>query len=316
MSETKPRPYATVKASQLASTTAPLQWLLTGLFLRAGAGILGGAPKTGKSFFALELAVAVASQTSAAGYFEVPSAAPVLLLCAEDPHAVVIERLNALCRSRGRLLQSLPLDLIVEPVLLPQGLDRLALTLAQSTPGLLLLDPLIRIHRADENSASEMSVILDGLRALSRDSQTAILLVHHARKAAPSSWPGTGLRGSSDLAAFGDSNLYFKRLAPNGLLELRVEHRAAASPDPLRFKLVIEDDGRTARFHTVDNNPQEEPSALRILALLRNATEPLSSTTVRDKLGVRNQTVLRTLRALNDQGRVQRSGRDGWTLKR
>ncbi|HJW76852.1 MAG TPA: hypothetical protein VJ787_14520, partial [Thermoleophilia bacterium] len=46
------------------------------------------------------------------------------------------------------------------------------------------------------------SVILDGLRKLARSSKTAILLVHHARKAAAGN-AGTGLRGSSDLHAFG-----------------------------------------------------------------------------------------------------------------
>ncbi|MGH7312742.1 MAG: AAA family ATPase, partial [Candidatus Rokuibacteriota bacterium] len=53
-------PYRTLPAAQLGDPTAPLRWLLADLFLVGAAGILGGAPKTGKSFFALELAVAVA----------------------------------------------------------------------------------------------------------------------------------------------------------------------------------------------------------------------------------------------------------------
>jgi len=67
-------PYRTLPAAHLADPTAPLRWLLADLFLAGAAGILGGAPKTGKSFFALELAVAVASGTPAAGRF--PVAAP------------------------------------------------------------------------------------------------------------------------------------------------------------------------------------------------------------------------------------------------
>ena len=175
-------PYATLPAGELERTTAPLAWIVEGLFLEAGAGILGGAPKTGKSFFALDLCVAIASGTSCASSFRVLAPGPVVLLCAEDPQAVVSSRLSALARARGRALKDLPLEVIVETaVRLPDGLPRLEATLAAKKPRLLLLDPLIRLHRADENSASEMSIILDGLRGLARTSKTAILLVHICR---------------------------------------------------------------------------------------------------------------------------------------
>jgi RecA-family ATPase len=151
---------------------------------------------------ALELAVAVASGTPGAGHWAVTSPGPVLLLAAEDPLAVVVQRLAALAAARARALATLPVDLIVEPVVrLPDGLPRLAATVAQRRPVLLILDPLIRVHRADENSAPEMAAILDGLRTLARDSGCAVLLVHHTRKAPALGSPGHGLRGSSDLPA-------------------------------------------------------------------------------------------------------------------
>lgn len=86
-------PYRTLPAAHLGDPAAPLRWLLSELFLVGAAGILGGAPKTGKSFFALELAVAVASATPAAGRSVVPAPGPVLLCAAEDPPAVVVQRL-------------------------------------------------------------------------------------------------------------------------------------------------------------------------------------------------------------------------------
>jgi len=177
-------PYRTLPAACLADPTAPLRWLLADLFLAGAAGILGGAPKTGKSFFALELAVAVASGTPAAGRFPVPAPGPVLLLAAEDPPAVVVQRLAALAAARAHAFATLPVDVIVEPgVRLPEGLARLGATVAHRQPRLLILDPLIRLHRADENSAPEMAGILDGLRALARATDCAVLLVHHTRKA-------------------------------------------------------------------------------------------------------------------------------------
>lgn len=305
-------PYTTLPAGELERTTAPLAWIVDGLFLEAGAGILGGAPKTGKSFLALDLCVAIASGTSCASSFPVLAPGPVVLLCAEDPQAVVSSRLAALARARNRALKDLPIEVIVDAVRLPEGLDRLEATLAATKPRLLLLDPLIRLHRADENSASEMSFILDGLRKLARSSRTAILLVHHARKAVAGN-AGAGLRGSSDLAAFGDTNLYLRRLSQDAALELKIEHRAAAAPAPLRLKLVVDDgDLPSARFDAIGREQQEDPTVGRVLHLLASSSEPLSSAALREKLGVRNQLVADALRGLADAGRIRRAGRDGW----
>jgi hypothetical protein len=307
-------PYATLHAGELANCTAPLSWIVDGLFLEAGAGILGGAPKSCKSFFALDLCVAIASNTACAGTFQVLSPGPVVVLCAEDPHAVISSRLSALARARHRVLSQLPIEVIVESaVRLPEGLERLEATLAAFKPRLLLLDPLIRLHRADENSASEMSVILDGLRKLARTSKSAILLVHHARKAAAGN-AGAGLRGSSDLHAFGDSNLYLRRLTQDSILELKIEHRAAAAPPPMRIKLQVDDDSEpSARFAVVDAARADDPATCRILELLAKSEVPISSAALREKLGVRNQTVAEALKSLQASGRIQRAGRDGWS---
>ncbi len=317
---TPAQPFATLRAAELAERTAPVAWLAENLFLRAGAGILGGAPKSCKSFFALDLCVAVASGTPCAGHFHIPEKGPVTLLCAEDPHAVVVSRLRALSCARGLALDSLPLEVIIEPVVrLPEGLERLAATLAQHKPSLLLLDPLIRLHRADENSAAEMSIILDGLRDLARTSKSAILLVHHARKAAAGSSSGAALRGSSDLAAFGDSNLYLRRLSHDASLELRIEQRATACPPPMRLKLIVQEGATpTASFRPLDKVAvaENDPLQDKLRALLAEAPLPLSSSALREKLGIRNQLVAQALKALHEAGHIQRAGRDGWTLAR
>jgi hypothetical protein len=310
-------PYRTLPAAQLGDPTAPLRWLLADLFLVGAAGILGGAPKTGKSFFALELAVAVASATPAAGRFAVAAPGPVLLCAAEDPPAVVVQRLAALAAAREQALASLPVEVIVEPgVRLPDGLDRLAATVARAAPRLLVLDPLIRLHRADENSAAEMAVILDGLRTLARATACAILLVHHTRKAPAGAIAGHGLRGSSDLHAFGDTNLYLRRLGPDGALELRIEHRAAPCPPPLRLRLCVADAARgpCARFVCEDDDEgARDPLRARTLELVRRAAAPVPTATLRTALGVRKQTLLGLLHRLAAEGTLRRAGRDGWT---
>jgi len=305
-------PFATVPAAELAKATPPARWLLDGLFPAGGAGILGGAPKSMKSFLAAEMAVAVASGSACAGHFAALDPGPVLLLAAEDPPAILLERLAALAAAHDTTLDRLPVHVIVEPrVRLPAGLPRLVATVERHRPRLLVLDPLIRLHDADENSSQEMSAILDGLRALARGSSTAVLLVHHVRKAAAGHTGGNSLRGSSDLWAFGDSNLYVRRVGTEAVLELRLEHRSAACPPPFRIRLDLGDQTAGQARFVLESAPTADPIAER--AVLARRQDPMPTSELRQALGIRKQALLELLRLLERDGRVRRVGREGWT---
>jgi hypothetical protein len=167
----------------------------------------------------------------------------------------------------------------------------------------------VRLHRLDENSASEVSGLLGELRQLQRAWGTAIVLVHHARKSLGGR-PGQGLRGSSDLWAWGDSNAYLTRR--NGSLTLTLEHRHLPAPLPIALELRC--DG-AARLEVVDGKREDlEPlsSSLdqRLLAALRGDM-PLTRTALRARLRVQNQRLGAALRRLEEAGLVRRT-RDGW----
>ena len=124
-----------------------------------------------------------------------------------------------------------------------------------------------------------------------------------------------GLRGSSDLHAFGDSNLYLRKLSQDAVLELKIEHRAAAAPVPVRLKLLVDEgDLPCARFAPRDARTRDDTTtARRILDLLAKSSEALTSAALREKLGVRNQTVSEALKLLQANNRaLHRTGRDGW----
>ena len=79
----------------------------------------------------------------------------------------------------------------------PKDRERLTNTVQAYQPRLLILDPLIRLHRVDENDASQIAGLLSYLRQLQRAFHVAVLVVHHARKDANAARPGQALRGSS-----------------------------------------------------------------------------------------------------------------------
>ena len=65
-------------------------------------GIVGGAPKCGKSLCALSLAVSVASGAPCLGRYQPAQTGRVLLYAAEDPLELVRDRLVGICRACGQ----------------------------------------------------------------------------------------------------------------------------------------------------------------------------------------------------------------------
>jgi hypothetical protein len=309
------------RASELSIASAPLQhWLVEGLWSEQAVGILGGEPKCCKSFLALDLAVSVASGAPCLRRFAVQRSGPVLLFPAEDSLAVVRQRLEGICSAAGVSFQSLAVEVITAPTLrldTPKDRERLSNTVQALQPCLLILDPLIRLHRLDENDASQIAALLSYLRQLQRAFHVAVLVVHHARKDANSTRPGQALRGSSELHGWGDSNLYM-RWRGGAQLTLSTEHRAAPSQDHIALELTQA--GRALALSVVADScaqgvPASEPSALqRVQQILAGLDQPVTVQQLRKLCGLRTATVCSVLAQLTASGMVSRDSR-GYQLK-
>ncbi|MDP6423239.1 MAG: AAA family ATPase [Planctomycetota bacterium] len=302
-----------MRASELAATEGQTAWLIESLWLDEGVGVLGGSPKTCKSWLALEMATAIAGGQPCLGIYPVPRRGRVVVYMAEDAQPIVRQRLDALCAHHGLCLERLDLFAITaDAVRLDLEADqrRLEATIANLRPRLLVLDPLVRLHRIDENSAGEVSVLLAFLRRLQRKYAMAVLLVHHSRKNGSATQPGQALRGSGDLHAFGDSNLYLRRVRDR--LVLTFEHRAAAAPDPVDLVLVT---GETPHLECVsDGGAKDDDGNLEtaITDALREQA-PLSAEALRRRLRVRGTRLRNTLNVLAGAGKIRRD-KAGWRL--
>ena len=151
------------RASDLALQPEEQKWLIEGLWAQQAVGILGGEPKCCKSFLALDMAVSVCSGAPCLRQFPVRRSGPVLLFPAEDSLPVVRHRLEGICKAAGTIIEDLPLYVITAPRLLldvPQDRQRLRQTVADIRPSLLVLDPFIRLHRADENASNQVAPLL------------------------------------------------------------------------------------------------------------------------------------------------------------
>jgi AAA domain len=311
----------TTRAAELAAPQSSDQtWLIESLWSAQAVGIIGGEPKCGKSFLALDLAVAVASGAPCLRRFATHQRGSVLLFAAEDAPQIVRQRLEGIAHAAGVELQSLDVHVITVPTLRldrPEHQQALQATVAHLQPKLLVLDPLVRLHCIDENLAAEVAPLLGYLRNLQRHHHTAVALVHHARKGAGRERGGQVLRGSSELHAWGDSNLYLRR---NGQqLHLTIEHRAAPGCDSLQLALRAEPPVLALEVVdqcSADQLGQSPPSALqRIEQILTQATTPLSQRQLREAARMRASHVAGILAELVATGRVNRAS-DGYRLNR
>ncbi len=290
------------------------RWLIDGLWGDQAVGIVGGEPKCCKSFLALDMAVAVAAGVPCLRRYSVVRPGRVLLFAAEDALHIVRARLEGIGRAAGISLADLDVQVITAPSLrldLAADQERLTSTIAALRPALLILDPFVRLHRIDENASADVAPLLAYLRDLQRRFQLAVVVVHHARKGAAHLRAGQALRGSSELHAWGDSNLYLRRHGPS--LRLTIEHRAAAGHDGLGLELRA--CGDALALHLVDagdgvddREAARAPSRLEHVAqVLATLATPITRRELRRACHMRDSALGATLGQLLTTGRVVKS---------
>ena len=309
--------FPTRAPAELEDRAHEQQWLVDGLWARQAVGIVGGEPKCGKSFLALELAVAVAAGVPCLRRFTTAQPGPVLMFAAEDAGHVVRTRLAGIARAAGAAFDTLDIAVIDVPTLrLDHRLDRQRLleTVERIGPRLLVLDPLVRLHGVDENTVAEIAPILGFLRELQRRFAAAVVLVHHARKSRATR-PGQALRGSSELHAWGDSNLYLRRR--DGQIVMTAEHRAAPGLNDVEIELADDPEGPALRLRRplpAEAAPAPETPEQRIVQALAEAAAPLSQRQIRERAATRPATVAEALHRLIGEGRVERVPQGGYRI--
>lgn len=313
-----PEPLKTLRAAEIKPVLEEERWLIESLWPDSAVGVLGGQPKSFKTFLALDLAISVASGTPCLGRYAVPARSRALVYLAEDALLDVRSRIEGIAKSRGLGLEDLNLDIIAEPVLrLDQETDqcRLQQTIERMKPRLLVLDPLVRLHRLDENSSSEISALLGYLRGLQRSHGVSVALVHHSSKRAHARH-GQALRGTSDLHAWVDVGLYLTWQGDR--LRMTPELRTARAPEPVELELVSQDPSAVhLEIRGAGETGPIAPKATlaqRVMATFSDeAPHAIRRTALRKKLRVNNARLGAVLAELEAMG-LAHAGDHGWKI--
>lgn len=179
----------------LAARNEPDDWVLDGLFCRGDLGMLFGPSGGGKTFIALDLAIAVAIGQSWCGNRFVPPRPLRVVYCTGEGNRGIPNRVKALqayyaeCGIDTSNAQFWYVALAPQlfNFAAPDGADAfIEAYIAKGLPSidLLILDTLhCSIHGADENSNRDAGTVLASLDKIrERLGGCAILLVHHGNK--------------------------------------------------------------------------------------------------------------------------------------
>lgn len=239
-----------------AMTQPPVSFLIDGLIPKRSLAMLYGAPGAGKSFIALDMALAIAhgrqwrSKTAEAG--------GVIYLAAEG-FAGIGQRLKAWYGHNG-ILDHCSMRLIRVPVdfLQTEEVEKLIRTVASVdfNVSMIVVDTVARSFSGDENSAQEMGAFIKACGALGAATGAAIMGVHHSGKDS-----SRGMRGSSALLGACDTVLSVAK-DENGVIEFKVEkQKDAEEAAPMKFALqpVTISGGSSAVLIDIDADENERP---------------------------------------------------------
>jgi hypothetical protein len=243
--------------------TSPPSLIEPGLLPANGILFVGGEPKVGKSLLVANLALALASGSSRAG-FQIPASRRVLICQFELPTAQFAARLSPMRQPIGSAADSnLFVDTQAAGHLLsaPRGLDHFLCSIRAANADVVVLDPLYSTHDQDENDTRAMAALCQTLLRLRDASHAALIVVHHVRKSVGRYEIGSAFRGSSALHAVGDSYMLLARPSPQvPTVELRFQFRYAPTQEPRLLSL----DPDTLWFESCASSPAPPTSRRKV----------------------------------------------------
>lgn len=209
--------FPTINYTDLIRGSTEVEWIVDEIVPRGTTGIVAGEPGIGKTWIFMDLILALATGVEWLQKF--PTQRCKVLVVDEENAEVLIRKRFQMLEHHYRPYTGLEnIDFIIG-----QSLDitpaqskngdlvpsedwyRLYATLSDGRYDVVLIDSLTRIHHAEENDSTRMSMLFKFVKMMVDDLGVTVLMTHHFNKG-----KGRGnyrIRGSSDILAFPDYTL-------------------------------------------------------------------------------------------------------------
>ena len=260
-----------IRAETFFSTPpSKLEWSVRNLIEQGTFVVLGGEPKTSKTWAALEICLSVASGTDCFNHFEFSTfrnPKSVFMFLLEDNEDNVQARLTALGAAKGMSvddLMKLPLWLRCrKPLSIAEQADEIIDVVNQhwrkeqpypvQPNGLILIDPLRNAHSEDENDSTRMKAVFEACLRIRNATGYTLLINHHFKKLKSSEQesPGNAMRGTSSLYGAVDGIIGMRKIECNDRNtwnnNVACQVKAGPQAEPFGLALKVKDGNESGR---------------------------------------------------------------------
>jgi len=270
-------------------------YYMKGWLPQQGKALLYAPAKSGKSFLSQQLARCVGCGEPFLG---VPTTTgKVLYTQYELGEEVLQRRLRSTRKSYDNVYVGTTFSLKLDD---KHGQDTFERALCAIQPNLVIIDPLYKALRGDENEAHDLMLVLDFLDSMIDTYKCSFFIIHHTGKD-----PSRGGRGSSVLEGWVDASLEMKRTSPKGeRLKVKITPKllrhAELPPDSIEAEL-----GDNMEFELVGHR---ETITSKVEAYLREHQAASPAAMVREGIGAR-KSIYNALESLMEQGIVAQAER-------
>lgn len=286
----------------------PIRYVIPG-YVAEGLTLFAGAPKIGKSWTALDLAIAVSTGGLAFGSIKCDQGDVIYLALEDNPR-----RLQSRLKVMGRQIAPQRLTFMTEWPTLDEGcLDELeAWAHGAESPRLVIVDVLAKV-RPIANGKDQLYDAdyrtMTGLHGFATRHRLAVLVVHHTRKMEADD-PFDAVSGTRGLTGAADTVMVLKRDIGTAKTVLYVRGRDVEEVETaLEFKRDIGTWIILGAAHEVGRTNERQA----ILETIRGHDNPLSAREISDLLGKSYDAVRKCLTRMAHNGEIEKTGRGLYT---
>lgn len=293
------------------------KWIIRN-YVPEGLTLVAGAPKIGKSWLTLGLAIATAQPKETGvflGYLPVESSGDVLYLALEDSLRRIKARLFKLCKDE-QFPDRLEFWTTI-PTLSQGGLAKLEYWIkTKANPRLIVVDVLekIRDHSGAKfkNAYTDDYDELGSLKALADKAGISIVIVDHKRKADAVDILDT-ITGSVGKQGAPDGLLIIRKARNESIGSLYRTGKDYDEDEEMAIQLDIESG---VGWSIVGKAFEQQLNAQRkeILELLESFNEPMSPKQITDNLEINGSSVRSTLRRMVTDNDIKQFGRGQYII--
>ena len=221
----------------MAEPDVEADWLVNRLIPNGGITIIAGRASNFKTWILLHLALSVTTGEKVFGHFD-STKASVLIVDEENQKKTLRKRLTMLGYKKG-----LNLFFMVQSgfkITNKRNMNDLAHYVKAKNIQLVIFDSLVRVHDKDENTSTGMAEVFSIVKQLNRLG-AAVLFTHHNRKQDGGD-SAQGMRGSSDILAAVDAQMYVARQGEFITIE---QNKNRDAEELMPFSVLIKSDEET-----------------------------------------------------------------------